>query len=106
MSETNDQAARVVPDPSEVSQPFWDATREGRLVLQHCDACDGFVWYPRPFCPGCLRESLEWTEVSGRGLHVVTNLATTWGVEPGATGKTVWFTFELARGYGTRARQR
>ena len=58
---------RVVPDASEVSTPFWDATRERRLVLQRCPTCDAFVWYPRPFCPACLRESLEWTEVSGFG---------------------------------------
>ena len=32
-------ASRTVPDPSEISQPFWDATRERRLVLQRCDAC-------------------------------------------------------------------
>lgn len=48
------------------------------------------------------------TEVTGRGLHVVTNLATAWGVEPGAGGggKTVWFTFELGCGYGEGPRQR
>jgi anti-sigma regulatory factor (Ser/Thr protein kinase) len=43
---------------------------------------------------------------SGRGLHVVDSSATAWGVEPSATGKTVWFTFRLARGYGTHPRQR
>lgn len=46
------------------------------------------------------------TATSGRGLHVVDSSATAWGVEPRATGKTVWFTFRLARGYGTHARQR
>ncbi|WP_183295668.1 ATP-binding protein [Cellulomonas cellasea] len=43
------------------------------------------------------------TELSGRGLHVVANLASAWGVEPGATGTgtggtTVWFTVDLACG--------
>ncbi|WP_258726333.1 ATP-binding protein [Cellulomonas sp. NS3] len=38
------------------------------------------------------------TELSGRGLHVVANLASTWGIDPGTAGKTVWFTVELARG--------
>ena len=38
--------SRTVPDPSEISQPFWDATREKRLVLQRCDSCASLVWYP------------------------------------------------------------
>lgn len=72
MSETGELAPRVVPDASDVSQPFWDATRDQRLVLQRCGSCEGYVWYPRPFCPRCLRETLEWTEVSGRGtVHAV-----------------------------------
>jgi uncharacterized protein len=62
-----DPGPRTVPEPSEVSQPFWDATRERRLVVQRCDACAAFVWYPRAFCPGCLSEDLEWVEVSGLG---------------------------------------
>jgi len=40
----------------------------------------------------------EPTEPSGRGLHVVANLASAWGVEPGSEGTTVWFTVELAAG--------
>jgi uncharacterized OB-fold protein len=58
---------RIAPEPSETSQPFWDASREQLLVVQRCVGCEAFVWYPRPFCPSCLRESLEWTEVSGLG---------------------------------------
>ena len=28
----------VVPDA--LTQPFWDAANEGRLVIQHCHACN------------------------------------------------------------------
>lgn len=31
---------------------------------------------------------------SGRGLHLVDRLARSWGVEPAAAGKTVWFTLD------------
>ncbi|MGW6129160.1 ATP-binding protein [Cellulomonas sp. NPDC055163] len=44
------------------------------------------------------------TELSGRGLHVVANLASAWGVELTAAGKTVWFTVELARGVERESR--
>jgi anti-sigma regulatory factor (Ser/Thr protein kinase) len=41
-----------------------------------------------------LREGEGPLRESGRGLHLVDSLATTWGVIPHAAGKTVWF--ELA----------
>jgi uncharacterized OB-fold protein len=59
--------ARTVPEPSEISQPFWDASREQRLVLQRCPHCDRAIWYPRAMCPRCLSEELEWSEASGNG---------------------------------------
>ncbi|MFS0701059.1 ATP-binding protein [Cellulomonas sp. 179-A 4D5 NHS] len=45
------------------------------------------------------------TELSGRGLHVVANLASVWGIEPTTAGKTVWFTVELTRGVDRGSRQ-
>jgi uncharacterized OB-fold protein len=64
---TESPPTRTVPEPSEISQPFWDASREQRLVLQRCPACDRSVWYPRAMCPTCLGEDLEWVEASGHG---------------------------------------
>lgn len=60
------------PDPpgpamSRVSAPFWAATREQRLVLQHCSSCARAVWYPRVRCPHCASDALEWHEATGRG---------------------------------------
>jgi uncharacterized protein len=58
------------PEPvvSPEARPFWDATAEGRLVLQRCAACDQVVWYPRGICPGCGSSELEWIDASGRGV--------------------------------------
>jgi uncharacterized OB-fold protein len=58
---------RFEPPVTETSQPFWDATRERRLVLQWCTGCDVAIWYPRDFCPRCTGSSLEWRDASGRG---------------------------------------
>jgi len=55
------------PLPTPVSQPFWDALRDERVVLQRCDACDRWVYYPRARCPGCLSDQLTWTTVGGLG---------------------------------------
>ena len=61
------QPARMEPPISRVSTPFWDATRERRLVLQHCGSCERAVWFPRVLCCRCGADDLEWREVPGRG---------------------------------------
>ena len=71
-------ASRTVPDPSEISQPFWDATRERRLVLQRCDACDSLVYRYRYIhgWGGCLRQRVRNTRVGEvAGQDVVTHAA-------------------------------
>ena len=55
------------PQPTPTSQPFWDALRDERVVLQHCDACDGWVHYPRRRCPHCMSDQLVWEEIAGTG---------------------------------------
>jgi uncharacterized OB-fold protein len=63
-----DDARRIEPKPSEVSRPFWDATREQKFLLQWCTHCDAPIFYPREVCPACLRaDGLEWRPASGRG---------------------------------------
>lgn len=54
-------------DESGVSAPFWEAASESRLVIQRCDACERYVWYPRALCPHCGSMALTWTPVAGAG---------------------------------------
>ena len=49
------------------TQPFWDATAEGRLVLPHCEECTTVIWYPRAFCPACGSTSVSWVDAAGTG---------------------------------------
>jgi uncharacterized OB-fold protein len=57
--------------PVPVVQPwarrFWDAAREHRLELQHCDACQRWIFYPRLACPHCGADEPGWRQASGRG---------------------------------------
>jgi uncharacterized OB-fold protein len=62
------EPTRFEPPISEVAEPFWNATREGRLLLPWCTACARPVWYPREVCPRCLGSTLEWRESQGRGV--------------------------------------
>jgi uncharacterized OB-fold protein len=57
---------RPLPWPNPTTRPFFDAARERRLVLQRCPR-DGFFFYPRSRCPGCLGADWAWEEVSGNG---------------------------------------
>jgi uncharacterized OB-fold protein len=52
---------------TEVSAPFWEATRAGILRVQRCGDCATWIWYPRTACTACLSEDLRWTEVPGEG---------------------------------------
>ena len=55
-----------IPTPDAESQPYWDATKEGRLLIRRCNACKRAYFYPRDFCPHCWSEDVSWEEASGR----------------------------------------
>jgi uncharacterized OB-fold protein len=59
-----------LPKPTPETQPFWDAAKQHKLVIQTCDDCHTPYFYPRPLCPACLSRRVRWIEASGRGrLH-------------------------------------
>jgi len=60
-------SGRPEPPITDVSAPFWEATRDKRLLVQRCARCDAWVWYPRSACTKCMSDSLHWTQVDGRG---------------------------------------
>jgi uncharacterized protein len=63
------QAAMSRPQPVATAEtrPYWDAAREGRLVLQRCASCGRHQFYPRAFCISCLADGLEWVQARGTG---------------------------------------
>jgi uncharacterized OB-fold protein len=58
---------RPVPEPDEVSQPFFDATLRGELLLQHCPKCGRWMWPVKSHCIDCLCDDLQWEAASGLG---------------------------------------
>lgn len=54
-----------LPTPDEFTEHFWDAARDGHLLIGRCSACGKAHYYPRPFCPHCGSESVAWEEASG-----------------------------------------
>jgi uncharacterized OB-fold protein len=54
-------------------QIFWAAAERDVLLLPRCTQCGEVHWHPRPQCPFCRCEVLNWEEASGRGtLHTFT----------------------------------
>lgn len=58
---------RPLPVPTPVSKPFWDALREGRVLIQYSPSHDAWSFYPRVLAAGTLADDVEWREVPGLG---------------------------------------
>ena len=56
-----------LPTPDDDTRAFWDAAREGRLLIKRCRACGRAHYYPRTFCPYCWSADVEWEEAGGGG---------------------------------------
>lgn len=56
-----------LPQPDPETEPYWEAAREGRLLIKRCAACGKAFFYPRTYCPACWSADTEWIEASGRG---------------------------------------
>ncbi|PZC46655.1 MAG: hypothetical protein C1O27_001797 [Chloroflexi bacterium] len=60
-------STKVIPHADLETTPYWEAAREHKLKLPKCSQDGTFVFPPRPICPKCHSDKLEWTELSGRG---------------------------------------
>jgi len=46
---------------------FWEAAARHELVVQRCNACNGFQFGPEWICHHCRSFDLDWQRVSGKG---------------------------------------
>ncbi|GAA1916628.1 Zn-ribbon domain-containing OB-fold protein [Nocardioides hwasunensis] len=58
---------RPLPQPSELTRPFWDGAVAHRLLHPRCDACGGAFFPPHAVCPACRAAAWSWQESAGRG---------------------------------------
>jgi uncharacterized protein len=57
----------IIPAVTDLTKPYWENARAGRLVTQRCRSC-GRIWHPPlPACPHCHGTDIGWHEVSGAG---------------------------------------
>lgn len=58
---------KPIPPGGQHTRPFWEAAKEGTLLLPKCKDCGRYHWYPRLICPYCQSTNLEWVAASGLG---------------------------------------
>src|SRR6516164_11631782 len=56
-----------IPVADEVSAPFWEGVRAGKLLLQRCGDCQRWQYPPDGTCSSCSSANIVFEEVSGRG---------------------------------------
>ena len=71
---TNNASRYPTPRCDADNRPMVEGWQEGRLVLPKCRACGRVFFYPRPLCPHCWSDELEWHSASGRGKVVAFSL--------------------------------
>lgn len=58
--------ALELPITDAAARRFFAELQARRLATTRCPE-HGFLYPPRTWCPVCMREDLEWAELSGRG---------------------------------------
>ncbi|MEM8562095.1 MAG: Zn-ribbon domain-containing OB-fold protein [Pseudomonadota bacterium] len=58
---------RILPHPTVLTRPYWEGAKAGKLMLQYCEHCGDYQFYPRIICSNCGGDNPVWREASGRG---------------------------------------
>ncbi|HZG83751.1 Zn-ribbon domain-containing OB-fold protein [Paenibacillus sp.] len=62
-------ASNAIPKPSPIrdvkSEPFFEGTAQGKLMIRRCPDCGGFAPPAEQYCTNCMTK-LEWVQASGK----------------------------------------
>ena len=59
------EPGQIIPYGDTFTIPFWNAAERGELLIQRCEACGTYQFYPRAFCLSCDAKSPKWVRASG-----------------------------------------
>jgi uncharacterized OB-fold protein len=54
--------------PMSFTKPYWEGTREKKLIIQYCPDTKKYQFFPRPASLYTGKRNLEWREVPGNGV--------------------------------------
>lgn len=58
---------KPLPQPTPISQPFWDGLKNHEVRIQQCEDCAHWIFFPRAHCPACASNRVAWRTISGQG---------------------------------------
>jgi uncharacterized OB-fold protein len=56
-----------LPQPTVISEEFWDGCVRGELMFQRCGQCGRAIFNPAPICRWCTSNELTWEKSDGTG---------------------------------------
>lgn len=56
-----------VPEINPETLPYWEAAREGVILIKSCRSCHKPHFYPKVICPHCGGMDTEWKRAAGKG---------------------------------------
>ena len=58
---------KPLPTIAGETRTYWDCCRQGQLMIQRCDRCHEYQFYPRGICANCWSNDIKWVKASGKG---------------------------------------
>ena len=65
-----------LPRPYQDTAEYWAAARDHHFIIQQCNSCGNYQFYPRGVCSHCLSSDLKWQ--CDRNLFAAWQLIATW----------------------------
>ncbi|MCC6437538.1 MAG: OB-fold domain-containing protein [Acidimicrobiales bacterium] len=59
---------KPAPAGDGLDRPFWEGLQQEQLVIQRCNACQGWQWGPEWVCHRCRSFDLRWEETPAEGI--------------------------------------
>src|SRR6266545_2082832 len=72
----------IMPSGEREIRPYFEAARQGRLILTRCTDCGMLRYPPGSACPWCASMAAEWADVEGRGTIYSYEIVTQ-AIQPG-----------------------
>ena len=60
------QNQKPIPAVQPWTKEFWKATKERKLLVQHCNDCGTNIFFPKKVCPDCWSKNIAWIESTGK----------------------------------------
>lgn len=64
----NPERQIAAPPVNPENERYFEAAKQGTLLIGKCNDCNEYHFYPRLLCPHCFSDKIEWVPAKGTGL--------------------------------------